>query len=1316
MRFAGKLALRITAGIVVLALAAAIAAITVFRSGWFHERVRERIISELEKATGARVELGKFSFDWTNLSATAGPIVLHGRESANETPLVSIHSANLSLRIISMLERKVDLSSLRLLQPVVHIAFYPDGSTNIPPHRETDWAQELFDIAVRRYEIDDGLIEYDDRKVPLSVRGENLRAEMSLDLRSSRYTGQITSRRIRAMVAGYASLELDASASFALSKSTIEIRRLQLGARQSRVEFSGTLGDPRSPHGTLAFKSTILARDAAELFQLPIARAGTASFDGQLSVSLADIGATGRVTARGIGFSRDRLKIENAELRADVRITPAKLSLSGIALKALGGNVTGSAELEDWTRFHFNGNIAGFTIRDAARVATDRAIPWNGTLAGSVQAAGVLDRRATKVEAQLSITPGPEGAPISGDFDIAYDQAAAQIQLNSSRLATSASMMEASGTLGQTLAIRAQTSSLDDVMTALAFAGQSELPVKLTFARGVFNGIVTGPLDHPQASGDAAIFNATVDGHPFDRFSGKIQADRDSLRVEHAIVSRGPTVVEGSIAWTPLTRDGAVSGDLQIRNANVADLAKEAGTDLKIGGIATATIKLTGTFAHPEADISEQIEKPQGFGEQFDRLRATLHYSDRAIQVSSGEAELGPGKVQFKGAFEHRESDWKNGDLQFDVAIQNAALNSVKAYAELNTGVDSIIDAKATGTARLANGELAISSLNAETNAHKVMWRGETLGDATLTAATRASDLSVHAAGQVRDVKIDAKGSWKLDGDYRGSANLRFSRSSVGTLHRVITSQESDLPFDGFVDGATATVNVALRKPRDFQAELTLPTLQINPRSTQTLRLGVQPDDLVIKNSAPVVVALSAKDARIGSAKFTARDTTLEASGAIPFGAGSADLTVRGSVNLIILQLLNPDLVARGNASVQASVRGTLRDPSLNGRMDLKNASLYLSDLPNGVDNANGTVLFDRNRATIDKLRAETGGGTIDFSGFVGFGSPLVYRLQAVAQKVRVRYPEDVSVTFNASLALNGTSDASTVSGLITLNRASFTPRADLAQILVQASKPGPAPAASSEYIRGTQFDVRIESGPNFEMETSLTRNLEAEVDLRLRGTPLRPALLGTLSVNAGEVQVFGNRYTVDRCDIRFLNPVRIDPILDMNLETKARGVTVNIAVSGTMQKLNVNYSSDPPMQPREIIALLAVGRSPADTAGLNPDQSTVNSNSLAEAGGGLIGQAVSAQLSSRLQRFFGASRVKIDPTLTGVDYLPQARLTIEQQVSKDITLTYIANLNRTQEQIVQVEWDFSKQWSAVAVREANGLFGIDFQYRKRFK
>jgi hypothetical protein len=32
------------------------------------------------------------------------------------------------------------------------------------------------------------------------------------------------------------------------------------------------------------------------------------------------------------------------------------------------------------------------------------------------------------------------------------------------------------------------------------------------------------------------------------------------------------------------------------------------------------------------------------------------------------------------------------------------------------------------------------------------------------------------------------------------------------------------------------------------------------------------------------------------------------------------------------------------------------------------------------------------------------------------------------------------------------------------------------------------------------------------------------------------------------------------------------------------------------------------------------------------------------------------------------------------------------------------------------VQVDFSRRWSVVALRDENGAFGIDFQYRRRFK
>ena len=737
---------------------------------------------------------------------------------------------------------------------------------------------------------------------------------------------------------------------------------------------------------------------------------------------------------------------------------------------------------------------------------------------------------------------------------------------------------------------------------------------------------------------------------------------------------------------------------------------------------------VAGSLRRPEAELTLDIQKPAAFGEQIDRLRADARYRPGELDIANGIANDGTSELRFSGTYRHPENDLKSGDVSFDVTAQNLTASRIEHVAKLSPPVDAQLGGRLSGTGRVANGSFELTAATANLTAKGVTVDQEPIGDLTLMAETKGTELTVQASGNVRESTVEASGKWRLEGDAPGEATVKFSRMSIDSVHDlVMLGRKEDRPaappFEGFVQGG-ATVTLPLQKPSAFRAKVTLDTVQVNPRPNQVLRLGVQPQDVILKNSQPLVVDVTSDRAQLSPAQFTGRNTNVSVEGAIPFrGTAGADFSVRGNIDLVILQLINPDLAAKGVANLQVSIRGNLQNPNVNGRLQFRKASLSYSDLPYVVDNAEGSIAFDRNRATIERLTAETSGGTIAFTGSLDFGAALdsgtalVYRLQAEARHVRVRLPQDLSVTFDASLRLTGASDASTLSGSVTLNRASFNPRSDLFALLAQASGPTPVPTTPNDYLRGMRFDVRIQSASNFQVETSLTRDVEAEVDLRLRGSPVQPVLLGTVSINQGEVQVLGTKYTINRGDIRFLNPVKIEPTFDMDLETRLRGVTVNVTLSGTPSHPKMNWSSDPPLQQSEIIALLATGRDPS--LALNqtaPGVSGGGTTNFAAAGTGLVGQALNSQLNSRFQRFFGATRVKIDPTLTGVDNLPQARLTWEQQVSKDVTLTYITNLNRTQEQLIQVQWDLDKSWSAIAVRDPNGVFGIDFQFRKRFK
>ena len=1335
-----------------LLVIAGLAGLVVVQSGWFHEYVRQRIISEIERATGARVEVGRFSFRGPTLTATVAPLVLHGREPAGDPPLLRVESVTLGLRILSFAERKVDLATVKLEKPEFRVVINPDGTDNFPLTNGTgNWPEDLINLAVGHYEVSNGTVELDERSTPVNLRGDGLSLQLTYDPRTPSYLVELGSRSLRVIPGGWAPLELGFSSKFTFEKSRLVISALRLSTPGSHADVKGVLQDPRKPRGVLNVQAGLSLREVVTMFPVPLDPAGSVDFNGTLKIDLAraaDFILSGRADARGAGYSSGRLHVKGAAGRAQVELGSDHVTARNIQMDALGAHFTGQLSLVDWEQLHVEGSVDGLTVAEAASIVTPRPMPWNGTLAGTFMADATLGQTETRASAKLGITPAPPGTPIEGLLDAAYDEHESELSLGDSYIATPSTRLDASGALGRRMAVELRSTNLGDLLAALPVLeddAPGELPLKLNNNGSVTaTGTLTGSLDNPRFRGQVTVANASVavptaseghsaagshsaaEWHSFDKFDADVDLTRTEISASRFTLTRASTDAAGTATVTAREGnfdDAGITAQFNLRNANLEELAKEAGAAIAVKGTATAGVRVSGSVRQPEAEITLNVTNPQAFGETLERVNANLKITSNTLEVSNGQADDGPGRLTFSGTYRASSADWKSGDVQVQLTARNLPVTRVEALAALGTGLDARLTADARAQAQVTAGVLSLRSATGTLSGQSLTYRGQPLGDFSLAAETMGRDVSVDAKGKVGAANLEGKGSWHLDADQNGSASIHFSRMSLEDIHKLATlmgaapQSESELPLEGSLDGGNIALTLALSHPKDFQASVTLDAFQFNPRAGQALGLGVQPQDLVLRRDQPAVILVTAREARIQPVRLTGRDTNLEISGTIPFAAasGGADLAVRGAVNLVALQLINPNLLARGNATVEATLRGSLADPSLNGRMDLKGASLYIKDEPTGLDNVNGGVLFSRNRATIDKLTADIGSGTLALGGFVEFGSPLIYRLQATAQQVRIRLPIDLSTTFSSNLALNGTSDASTLSGTLTLNRAAFNPHTDLGELLAAFSTPVPD-AEPNEYLRGMRFDVRIVSSASFELQTSLTRDVQAEVDLQLRGSPVRPLLLGSISVDSGSVQVFGNQYTIDRGNIRFTNAVKIEPVFDLALETKVSGVAVNVSFAGTMDKLKTNYSSDPPLESSKIIALLAVGRDPSQFADSTSAQTASSSANFVGAGGSLLSQALSAQLSSKLQRFFGASRLKIDPTMTGIDNTPQARLTFEQQVSKDVTMTYITNLNYTAEQIVRLQWDLNKNWSAIAVRDANGLFGIDFQYRRRFK
>jgi translocation and assembly module TamB len=646
-------------------------------------------------------------------------------------------------------------------------------------------------------------------------------------------------------------------------------------------------------------------------------------------------------------------------------------------------------------------------------------------------------------------------------------------------------------------------------------------------------------------------------------------------------------------------------------------------------------------------------------------------------------------------------------------------LEEIREVAAIHPGIKGALQVTASGQVEMqpaAKAGYRIDELHADITTKGVQLQGQPLGDAQLTASSQGLALRAHLESTVAGSVIKGDGEWRLEGEYPGTATLSFSQVDLAHLKPWLATtpgESAAAQFTGSMAGVLHVEGPALNW-RAMKAELRIPQFQMGPAN----KTDVAAELLTLKNSGPMVVRFANSIVTVESAHLVGTDTDLNLSGRVlPEQKNPLDLRLNGRVDLSLLKTFSSDLISSGRIITDATIRGSLNDPQINGRLNFEKAAFSIADVPNGISEATGTVIFTKDRATIQNLSGETGGGKIDLSGFASYsGGQAVFRLHARAREVRVRYPDGVSTVANASLNLTGTSDSSMLSGTVTVVRTGINLQSDFSSILAKSAEPVRTPSARKGPLAGLSFDVQIETAPDVQLESSLTENLQAEANLRLRGTASNPALLGRINITQGKLTFFGTKYTLSQGSIAFYNPVKIEPILNIDLETKARGIDITLTVSGPLTKLSLTPRSDPPLQFSEIVALLATGRTPTSDPSLLTQQSTEPQSWQQMGASALLGSAIANPVAGRLQRFFGVSKLRIDPTLSGVENNPQARLTLEQQVTPELTFTYITNVTSSNPQVVRVEWAFSRQWSVVALREENGLFGVDFFYKRRFK
>ena len=766
---------------------------------------------------------------------------------------------------------------------------------------------------------------------------------------------------------------------------------------------------------------------------------------------------------------------------------------------------------------------------------------------------------------------------------------------------------------------------------------------------------------------------------------------------------------------TQLVRDYPTTADANISHLPIERLLTLAKEHVPARGSLSGTAHLAGNVANPTGNLNLDLAHAVVYDEPLDHVRVRVTYLSNAVEVSSAEVAMGQERIDLSGRFDHPVNDFKSGSLQFKINSTRIDLAKIRNAQKLRPGLGGTLQLTANGAGSLRPGSTLpeFSTLSANLGLTNLSVQKNVFGNLTLKADTVSGNrTNVLLDSNLAGSKIHGEGWTQLGGDYPMDAKVTFNDVTWEKLQPLLGATTGEPPSFAASTEGMITVNGPAMKTDRLRGLLQVTKLNVDTLPHPGMRRVVG-----IHNQGPIQLALANGLVKIESAHIVGPQTDIQATGSASLTQQTLDVDVNANANLALAQSFSQDIVSSGAIVATARVRGAFSNPQVNGQLQLQKASLNYTGFSNGISNANGTIVFNGSNATIRNLEGESGGGRLTASGFVGYTDQIRFGLRTRGSNVRIRIEQGVSVVMDADVRLSGTTTASTISGTATVTDLTYSPQSDIGALLSRSNTPVQTESAPNPLLNNMKLDIRVVTSASLGVQASVAQNLQATADLRVRGTAAQPGVLGRVNITEGQLVFFGSTYTVNSGSIGFYNPLRIEPVLNISLETQAKGVDVVISVTGPIDNMKLSYTSDPPLQFQEIVGLLASGKTPTSDPTILANQPAQPSQSYEQMGeSAIVGKALADPVTNRLQRVFGITQLKIDPAFVSGSQLPTAQLTFQQQISTNVTFTYTSALDDPNSTIIRAEWSFNPQYSAVAMRDQNGLVSVLLYYKRQIR
>jgi len=1325
-------------------IAAAVGIIAISLAAWyattdsFQAHVRNRFVNELERVTGGRVELGSIHSVPFRFQVEVRNLTIHGNEGPSEVPYAHVDSLVARVKLISVLGAELGFHSITLDHPVFHIIVYPNGKTNQPVPKNGSGTtagtlEHLFKLSANLLQVRQGELLWKDQKIPLDLTLSDVSANMDYSFLHRKYEGNVSVGKMDGRFLDYRPTSLRAEARFELANDSLVIDSLTATSGRSQLRANGRVVDFNQPNAIGQYDLTLNLAETGAIIHDSELRNGVLRITGNGSWSRSAFSTEGKLQGKDIDWHPEGVNFEAANLGADFSLNPQRLQLRNILGKLWGGEVNGDAQIIGWQNPQPSGTrqkndvqsgLVRLRLKDLSAQAIAVALSSAGRpfyrleLAGL--ASGALETRwkgsikNAETDLSLDVAPPAEVAekrlPLNARIRASYRSAPGELQLTELTADTRATQVHASGTMSKTAALNVSvtTSNFGEweyVLNALGY--QERLPFNLQ-GRASFSGTATGRLSEIEFTGrlqsqDSELILQPKPGNQqrtirWDLLTASLQLSPHLFAARNGRLRQGGSMshfdINAELDKRQFTDASPFRASLQMQGGDASEVAELIGYPNAITGNLDLTLQAAGTRATPAGSGSLHLTGAKIHGADVQTIDSKFDFKGSQLSLEDIHFAQDQGEVHGSGSY-----DFSTRAFLLNLNGTNFDLAHVPMVASNPLAIQGSIDfvAEASGSPEHPN-------INAKVHVRDLGWNHQPLGEYLLDAVTQGSELRLSGKSQFNNAQLNLQGEIHLQNDWPAKIDLEFNHLSVEPLLGVYLGNVITGP-------STAAGEIHLRGPvRD------LSQMQITGNLNN---FAVDLEHVQLHNDDPFRFVVSNDILNIERFHLVGQDTSLELGGTLQLRGHQLQLHAEGNFDLALIHSLNPAVNSSGAVALDITAHGTLEHPSLQGRMQVSHGVIQYSDMPSALSDLNGSLVFNQDRLQIETLTGTAGGGSVNFGGYANlYNRQLNFDLTMTAKDVRLRYPPGVSSMTTADLRWSGTSAASTLTGDATVTKLAITPGFDFGSYLEGTSQSSALPQTNS-VLSSIRMNLHIVTTPDLQMQTAAL-SLEGNADLHLRGTVAKPVILGRADILEGQIVFNGTKYRMERGDISFANPVTTTPVLDLQASTHVREYDVMVNLNGPLDKLNLSYHSEPPLPTADIISLLAPVGSTQQQFG-NVQQQTGQSPFVQQASSAVLAEALNSALSNRSQRLFGISHIKIDPQglnteTTPTQTSPLPAVTIEQQVRDNVTLTYTTNVAQTSQQIIQGEYNITRNLSIVGIRDFNGVVSFELRVRQRKK